>query len=1042
LDSLVRLYRQTERWDQLLRALETKREQVEDPAERSALEVERAELQLERLDDAEGALETYRAVLERDPDCDEALQGLRSLVERTDVGDRATDLLAERLRENEQWIQLRELLESRIESVDDPHRLAERYRELARVLEERLDNPDMAFIALGRGLNHTPGEEELRADLRRLGEELDNGEDLYALYEDAIDGGVEDESTRLALHREAADIAEEQLEDVDAAIDHARTTLELDEEHLPTLEQLDRLYQRQHAWGDLADILQRQLDLAGGDEAPELEYRLGYLFEQYLGDRRRALESYRRALEDEPGQVGVVEGLERLIDDEELRGEVRYADLVDLLDRRREVVEGDGRRAELLLESAQIRIERLDEFELGWANLSRALRAEPGADDVLERLEATADEYGRHEELVALLEEVAEESSDPVTSARLLRRAGRRAREELDDAEWAARLFRRAHDSEPDDREALEGFESVARELDDPSSLVEALRRRAETSYEPDDRRQAFLEIGEIEADRGRTEEAIDAYREALELDETDRRAMRSLVDLYEETDRHAELVRTLERLERTVDDPDELTEIHEKIARYSRSVLEDLDRAIEATRSILRFEPDHRAALEELEDLYRETEQWENLRDVLVREFEIAEADDRPSDARRAARQLAELSRDRFEDVGDAIHWFERAAEFAEAGEEIESSLAELYGRAERWGALAELYESRYERADVDDERLEAALQLSRLCLSRLGDFARAEEYLERAENIAGPETEVLDLKADLHRELGRWDELAGLLDRRASAAESAERELELRLERGELLRSRLDSAAAAVEEFERALEVDPDDERAMAALDDLYRQLGRSADRFDILAHHVQHADDPDVRADLAVDMADLARVGQGDRLTAIEALESALDRAPADPQVARPLVRLLEEQGEFDRASEVVEQLLEEGDLPDDERVRLLHARGQLAEQDDRPEDALEQYRAGVEVDDAHLPNLMSLGKLEYRLEEYEQARERFQQLLLHQMKLDSDEKKVQVYYHLGLVESELGNDRRARDMFDRALGVDPDHEPSKRAKEALG
>ena len=53
----------------------------------------------------------------------------------------------------------------------------------------------------------------------------------------------------------------------------------------------------------------------------------------------------------------------------------------------------------------------------------------------------------------------------------------------------------------------------------------------------------------------------------------------------------------------------------------------------------------------------------------------------------------------------------------------------------------------------------------------------------------------------------------------------------------------------------------------------------------------------------------------------------------------------------------------------------------------------------------------------------------------------MKLESDAQKVDVYYYLGLIRGQMGDERRAKDMFNRALSINPDHEASQEELEAL-
>ena len=59
-----------------------------------------------------------------------------------------------------------------------------------------------------------------------------------------------------------------------------------------------------------------------------------------------------------------------------------------------------------------------------------------------------------------------------------------------------------------------------------------------------------------------------------------------------------------------------------------------------------------------------------------------------------------------------------------------------------------------------------------------------------------------------------------------------------------------------------------------------------------------------------------------------------------------------------------------------------------------------------------------------------------------LLLHQMNIKDKELKLKIFYYLGMNRLKLNEPKRAKDMFTRALSVDPNHEPSKAALASIG
>lgn len=188
--------------------------------------------------------------------------------------------------------------------------------------------------------------------------------------------------------------------------------------------------------------------------------------------------------------------------------------------------------------------------------------------------------------------------------------------------------------------------------------------------------------------------------------------------------------------------------------------------------------------------------------------------------------------------------------------------------------------------------------------------------------------------------------------------------------------------------------------------------------------------------------LDMAEVARK-MDDSGARTDALEAAYQLDPSDLDVVEPLLDATIAANQFDRAEplleEVINTLTEKRRMKD--VVRFYHLRGKLAEQQGDNERAMQDYEAARKIDATYVPNLLSLGKMHYQAQDWDAALKIFQTLLLHQMNIKDNEAKVDMYYHLGQVRLQLGDARRAKDMFNRALGVDANHEPSRQALEGM-
>jgi Tfp pilus assembly protein PilF len=100
------------------------------------------------------------------------------------------------------------------------------------------------------------------------------------------------------------------------------------------------------------------------------------------------------------------------------------------------------------------------------------------------------------------------------------------------------------------------------------------------------------------------------------------------------------------------------------------------------------------------------------------------------------------------------------------------------------------------------------------------------------------------------------------------------------------------------------------------------------------------------------------------------------------------------------------------------------------------------AREAFEAASAIDKNNIANNLELGILLYEAGEYEAAGAALNKLLLHQMNIKDKNTKVKIFYYLGMYRMKTNEPKRAKDMFTRALSVDPNHAPTKEALASLG
>ncbi len=397
------------------------------------------------------ALGHFRELLNRHPGDPAGLSGLVALSR-----DHSDEIAAE-------------ALSQRIAHEDDPGGKARALRELAVLRETRVD-PAGAEAALRESVRLDPDDEEGFARLRQLLELEGRFQDLAeALRERAR--GTTDDVVRAASLAEQGDLLRTQLHNPSGAAEAYQRSLEI----LPRGSTSEGYAEALITLGsdELAAEHYRRA-LAGGGHLGEffLLYRLGEIARR-LGDKKGALEQYRRAVEVNPSFLPAREALVELAEElgsseiasEALRG------MAQQLDPR----EFPEQVAGIELRIAEIE-KRALHFDAAVDSLKRAGELQPRDPRPLERLAALYQNSSRWAEAVRVLDQLAALSAElkPGPQAAVpLTAAGEISFDKLADLEAALGFFSRALEVSPGQEAAIRRSLEIAATLGKRSRLVE-----------------------------------------------------------------------------------------------------------------------------------------------------------------------------------------------------------------------------------------------------------------------------------------------------------------------------------------------------------------------------------------------------------------------------------------------------------------------------------------------------------------------------------------------------------------------------------------
>ncbi len=981
-------YRRTGRWADLARLLESRAASARDDSEALHCLMAAGDLWLDRLREASRAVDCFKDASRIAPRDRVVLAALQEAYEA-----------AGRHRE------LRELLETRLESEESPEARGQIHTMMAAISRRMGDAPAaVAHLVAAHEANPFLKEGVLR-ELETI--EQDNPRDPRVL-DSLIDAlGRLGEWERVAdLYRRKARVAVDSQEKADVYCDLADMLRErgfpqdrllaayslaaeaspLDPSRLvaglddilrkdpscrPAYRMLRKVYGDQHRWSEVLDLMEDEVELAQGREAAELLLEMGALEVTGLGRPDRAaahyLEAFRRAPELASRVTELLGELSRSHPDapgirramaEVLSATGQWGTLAGLLEDSSRTAGRDVERLEQRIEAARVYLERMGD----------PARARELGLDVL--------------------------AQDP---------EHRRARELL---EHLLELY-------PEDTATLDALRTLYVEHQRWRDLARLLERHLDSVHEGQVKAELHYELGQIwETRLDHQDAAMSHYQAAFRLVPTDERFIEAGRRLYRQARRWPMVLKLLDLGLQVARDEERR---HQLLLEKADLLSRRLDRPVEACDILLDLldaNPRDEQARKHLASLLQVAEDRRRAFEDLERKGKFEEQSE------RAARKLLMAGKVLAEEVSSrepALEAFERAHEIDPEYDPAFTALEGALEEAGAWLDLARLYARRAARELDGDKERHYRLAAAGILGEKLGDWRAAAHQLRLAMEISPDDAEILSrLRGILveHRmwrdveELFKWllvnhpgagdhstrlgllrdwasictgpmgsvdaalepyrmildmvpgDREALELHRQVLGARGRWRELLALYDRAWLatgdrgilataatIASReLNDPRAAMERWRTLVEKFPGDREALDALEAMHRETGETHALVGILMAQAEEIQAPTLRLRVLRGAVDAAREVE-DLSTAREALEQLLAISPGDQQALADLSEVLEAQGDWEALVEVLGRRID-GAPGHGVAASLLETRAEILVRNlERYEDALE-------------------------------------------------------------------------------------------------
>lgn len=969
LDTLGRLYYETERFESLYELILGLAENSTDPRAVVAYRLELSKLCRKELKDVPRAIDQLEEIVRLVPGESKAIEELEKLRAEPEHKQRIVEILTPLYEQADAWRHLIKLNEDRYQLAASVSEKVQVLRDTASLWEQRGGEPTKARQGLLAAVQLDPEDVEVRLEFERL-TELTGASDpraweaLAEIYASILEQRPDLASAR-DLWAKLAKTHDGPRNDPRAALHAYERLRELDPSELEPVVRMEALATLLSDWATLDRVLVAKTELVLDDEErASIWRRIGEGRRDMLDDRAGAIEAYEHACELDPESAFTVDCLTDLYEQES-----NPQRLVELYQRRVELSDEEDNelRYNLLLLCAERQEKDFQDKHAAIQSLNQALENQPGDSVVLGRLNRLYREEAQWPELLENMRAQAEGTDQPETRASLRYEMGQLLASKLESFEEALESYRLALQDAPEHAEARAAAKTIGREHEDlrlsvaailvptltqaaaHEELVEVLEMRLTVETDPVDRAQTLRSIADVLegplGSPGRTQKAL---QRAIAEAPDDADLHRSIERLCDSTGDFASYADALAERAQGTFDTELAKDLFTRLGRVAEEKLADLPRAIEAYQKAVEQVGDQPSLLSVLDRLYERVGDWAQLTEILERRSALVDSDQERAELHY---RLAKIQLEKFSDPAAGLSALRAALElnvfhdeaaaalegltnkrdlFEEASEVLES----VYRSRAMTDKLASLYEKRVGFAGTIGERIEMRRSLAKVLETELGDALGAQQVIQQGlDDDLSDEVQLQEIER-LATLTGDWTSAAAALRQAIEGASmlGAEQGKALCMRLAFWYRDRVGDKTSSEQAFERAFGFDPSGEDALIELQALQSVAGRELQKVDTLLRRAQLQYGEQQREMLYREAKELAQTqGASERVEDI--VRELLKHDEANAWALMELCSLCEAKGDHEETFSLLQRLTEVA-LDGTEVAQLRHRAAALA------------------------------------------------------------------------------------------------------------
>ncbi len=793
-------------------------------------------------------------------------------------------------------------------------------REIALVYENDLKRADQALAWWVRDLGMEPDNLEFLNAVLRLARQLQLWQKAAETLRKMADlADQEDEQLRL-LH-ELAEITVSELELPDQAIHIFREILQIRSGDPVAVAALDKLYTTHELWGDLEEILEKQIQNADDGQRPAYMERLAEVLEK-LDRPGEAAFIYEKLWQESARPVFARKASAMFMETG------RAADGVEILQGLLNSENADydaSEKADLWTQLAIIQKRSLQNEAAARISLDRALETMPTHMGALQLIAEMAWDHKDWEKFVEVERRIADASKDPAERDAALFLAGRTLRDHVKDLVRARDMFGLLLKLNPQYVDALVAQSVLAEEMEDWVLALTMLEQRFPLLNQKEDRAKNLTRQAEIRLRHFQdTDNAYQILDEALAEDPNHVGAILALADLAEfrqEWDRAGELLENA--LKKLKDEPGKMSRLARRYAQLMERTGK-MENAVTLLQEMERKYPDELLMKLTLGEIRYQQGRWRETTKLLGQLGEHPQATEFAADVANALCLAADAEVKQRKGMAPVELWETAVKLKPDHLPAIEALLAFHLERGDQ-AAAAGYLRAQAEAATNPDARFSLLNSLAELYMNEIKSPHDAYEcYYDLWREISEPGPAHLDILKNLVRlaeELRRDHEVLAAYKLLVKLADDSEK-LMLLVRTGEVA-LRMGEIETAQEVLETAQKKAPANEKVLSALAELYENTEQLPAALRILHELVERkvgaAAEPLRRSGVLKRLArvqmELAHEADG----IITILEESVSLNPKDDDARRMLIQVYGDDPRFVEArSRQYQELLQKNPI----------------------------------------------------------------------------------------------------------------------------